>query len=64
VAPTARYCPALGTRFLAFAGTKLLAIESRQTTLPTVTTGAVLGVLLTISSVGAGALGVTALLLL
>jgi uncharacterized membrane protein YfcA len=35
-----------------------------QTALLTVTTGAVLGVLVTISSVGAGVLGVTALLLL
>ena len=51
-------------QFLAFAGTRLLAIQPRQTTLLTVTTGAVLGVLVTISSVGAGALGVTALLLL
>ena len=50
--------------FLAFAGTRLMAIEPRQTTLLTVTTGAVLGALVTISSVGAGALGVTALLLL
>ena len=52
------------SQFLAFAGTRLMAIEPRQTTLLTVTTGAVLGVLVTISSVGAGALGVTALLLL
>ena len=52
------------SQFLAFAGTRLLAIEPRQTTLLTVTTGAALGVLVTISSVGAGALGVTALLLL
>ena len=52
------------SQFLAFAGTWLLAIEPRQTTLLTVTTGAALGVLVTISSVGAGALGVTALLLL
>ena len=51
-------------QFLAFAGTRLLAIGPKQTTLLTVTTGAVLGVLVTISSVGAGALGVTALLLL
>jgi uncharacterized protein len=43
---------------------KLLTIRPQQTTLLTVTTGAVLGVLVTISSVGAGALGVTALLLL
>jgi uncharacterized protein len=51
-------------QFLAFAGTRLLAIGPKQTTFLTVTTGAVLGVLVTISSVGAGALGVTALLLL
>ena len=51
-------------RFLAFAGTRLLAVEKRQTTLLTIVTGVVLGVLVTISSVGAGALGVTALLLL
>jgi uncharacterized membrane protein YfcA len=46
-------------QFLAFAGTRLLTIEPKQTTLLTVLTGAVLGVLVTISSVGAGALGVT-----
>jgi uncharacterized protein len=51
-------------QFLAFAGTRLLTIEPKQTALLTVLTGAVLGVLVTISSVGAGALGVTALLLL
>jgi uncharacterized membrane protein YfcA len=51
-------------QFLAVAGTRLLAIEPKQTTVLTVITGAMLGVLVTISSVGAGALGVTALLLL
>jgi uncharacterized membrane protein YfcA len=51
-------------QFLVLAGIRLLAIEPKQTTLLTVMTGAVLGVLVTISSVGAGALGVTALLLL
>jgi uncharacterized membrane protein YfcA len=51
-------------QFLTLAGIRLLAIEPKQTTLLTVMTGAVLGVLVTISSVGAGALGVTALLLL
>ena len=51
-------------KFLAFVGTRLLAINPKQTTLLTVMTGAVLGLLVTISSVGAGALGVTALLLL
>jgi uncharacterized membrane protein YfcA len=64
VAPTASYRLTLGIQFLAFAGTKLIAVEPRQTTLLTVTTGAILCVLVTISSVGAGALGVTALLLL
>src|ERR1700730_2070955 len=51
-------------QFLVLAGSRLLAIEPKQTTLLTVMTGAALGVLVTISSVGAGALGVTALLLL
>jgi hypothetical protein len=51
-------------RFLAFAGGRLLAVEPRQTALLTVLVGVVLGVLVTLSSVGAGALGVTALLLL
>jgi uncharacterized membrane protein YfcA len=51
-------------QFLAFAGTRLLAVERSQTTWLTVATGVALGVLVTISSVGAGALGVTALLLL
>jgi uncharacterized membrane protein YfcA len=51
-------------QFLVLAGIRLLAIEPKQTTLLAVMTGAVLGVLVTISSVGAGALGVTALLLL
>jgi uncharacterized protein len=51
-------------QFLVLAGSRLLAIEPKRTTLLTVITGAVLGILVTISSVGAGALGVTALLLL
>jgi hypothetical protein len=51
-------------QFLAFAGSRLMAIERRQTAILTVLTGITLGVLVTISSVGAGALGVTALLLL
>jgi uncharacterized protein len=50
-------------QFLAFAGTRL-TVTPRRTTLLTVLTGAVLGVLVTISSVGAGAIGVTILLLL
>ena len=64
MAPTASHRSALRRQFLALAGTRLMAIDRRQTTLLTVTTGAVLSVLVTISSVGAGALGVTALLLL
>jgi hypothetical protein len=51
-------------QFLAFAGDRLTTVAPRHTTLLTVLTGIVLGVLVTISSVGAGALGVTALLLL
>ena len=51
-------------QFLAFAGMRLLAVQPRQTALLTVVVGVVLGVLVTISSVGAGAIGVTALLLL
>jgi hypothetical protein len=51
-------------QFLAFAGTRLLAVAPVRTAWWTVVTGVVLGVLVTISSVGAGAIGVTALLLL
>jgi uncharacterized membrane protein YfcA len=51
-------------QFLAIAGTRLLAMQARRTALLTVVTGVILGVLVTISSVGAGAIGVTALLLL
>ena len=51
-------------KFLAAVGPKLERITGRQTVGLTVATGAVLGFLVTISSVGAGALGVTALLLL
>jgi uncharacterized protein len=51
-------------QFLAFAGNRLMNVAPHHTTLLTVITGIVLGVLVTISSVGAGALGVTALLLL
>jgi uncharacterized protein len=51
-------------QFLALAGSRLAAITPGQTTLLTVVTGALLGVLVTISSVGAGAIGVTVLLLL
>ena len=62
--PTASYRLALGRHFFAFAFARLIAIKPMRTALLTVTTGAVLGALVTISSVGAGALGVTALLLL
>jgi uncharacterized membrane protein YfcA len=51
-------------QFLAIAGIRLLNVPPRRTAMLTMTTGAILGVLVTISSVGAGALGVTALLLL
>jgi hypothetical protein len=50
--------------FLAFAGTRLMAVSPRRTAWLTLVTGVVLGVLVTISSVGAGAIGVTVLLLL
>lgn len=50
--------------FLAHVGPALERFTGRQVALCTVATGALLGVLVTISSVGAGALGVTALLLL
>jgi hypothetical protein len=51
-------------QFLALAGNRLVTIAPRTTTVFTVLTGALLGVLVTISSVGAGAIGVTILLLL
>jgi uncharacterized membrane protein YfcA len=51
-------------RILAHYCARLGALTPRQTALLTATTGAVLGVLVSISSVGAGALGVTALVLL
>jgi uncharacterized protein len=50
--------------FLAFAGPYLEGIPPQRTAKLTVALGAALGFLVTISSVGAGALGVTALLLL
>ncbi len=50
--------------FLAQVGPTLERFTGRQVTLCTVAVGALRGVLVTISSVGAGALGVTALLLL
>ena len=51
-------------RILALAGARLEAISPRRAGALTVLTGVVLGVLVTISSVGAGAIGVTVLLLL
>src|SRR5262249_1207765 len=51
-------------RFLAFAGNRLMVVQPRRTVLLTVATGLALGVLVTLTSVGAGAIGVTALLLL
>jgi uncharacterized membrane protein YfcA len=52
------------TRFLALMAPTLEGISARQAGRLTVVTGVVLGMLVTLSSVGAGALGVTALLLL
>lgn len=54
----------LRTQILAFAARHSGVDNPRRTALLTVLTGAVLGVLVSISSVGAGALGVTALLIL
>jgi hypothetical protein len=51
-------------RLLALGGSRLADMSARQTSTCTIITGVVLGVLVTISSVGAGAIGVTALLLL
>ncbi|HUB16488.1 MAG TPA: sulfite exporter TauE/SafE family protein [Acetobacteraceae bacterium] len=51
-------------RILVAAGARLGEPSSRRVDMLTIATGAVLGVLVTISSVGAGAIGVTALLLL
>lgn len=51
-------------RFLAFAEPLMAGINGPQTAALTVAVGVLLGVLVTVSSVGAGALGVTALLLL
>ncbi len=51
-------------RFLTLLGGRLDHLSPASTARATVFTGVVLGVLVTISSVGAGALGVTALLLL
>jgi len=51
-------------QFLAFVGPSLEGITPKRTAKLTIALGAALGFLVTISSVGAGALGVTALLLL
>ena len=51
-------------RLLAMGGDRLSKYSPRTTVALTVGTGAILGVLVTISSVGAGAIGVTVLLLL
>lgn len=51
-------------RFLSLMGPTLDRVKPHQATRLTVLTGIILGVLVTISSVGAGALGVTALLML
>jgi uncharacterized membrane protein YfcA len=51
-------------RILAWAGPRLEGISNRDTARWTVLLGIILGVLVSVSSVGAGALGVTALLIL
>lgn len=51
-------------RLLDLAGSRLADMSRGQTGVLTILTGAILGVLVTVSSVGAGAIGVTALLLL
>jgi uncharacterized protein len=51
-------------RILTFYATHVGQLDRRRTALLTVATGALLGVLVSISSVGAGAIGVTALVLL
>jgi uncharacterized protein len=54
----------LRTRILALASRRIGELDAARTATLTIATGAVLGVLVSISSVGAGALGITALLLL
>ena len=49
---------------LAYLGTRIPDLRSRRTDALTVITGGILGVLVSISSVGAGAIGVTALIIL
>lgn len=51
-------------RFVAYYGRRIGELGPRRTTVLTVATGAVLGVLVSVSSVGAGSIGVTALILL
>ena len=51
-------------RLLDLGGSRLADLPKRQTRMFTIVTGAALGVLVTISSVGAGAIGVTVLLVL
>jgi len=51
-------------QFVAFAGARISRVKPRLTAQLTVLMGAVLGVMVTLSSVGAGAIGVTVLLLL
>jgi uncharacterized membrane protein YfcA len=64
----ALFCTALALIFrpqiVKFYAKHVGELDPRRTAILTVTTGAVLGVLVSISSVGAGALGVTALVLL
>jgi uncharacterized protein len=57
---------ALVTRrqIMAYAGQRLVGFSARKTAVLTIATGATLGVLVSITSIGAGALGVTALILL
>jgi uncharacterized membrane protein YfcA len=57
-------CLLFRRRFLAAFGDRMQRLPERQVAAFTVAVGCVLGVLVTISSVGAGAVGVTALLLL
>lgn len=54
----------LRNRLLALRTAHVVHLDSRRTALATVACGAVLGVLVSVSSVGAGAIGVTALVLL
>jgi uncharacterized membrane protein YfcA len=52
------------TRLLEIAASRLVELDPRQVSLLTSLTGVVLGVLVSLSSVGAGALGITALIFL